>query len=88
MRLAVTDGTLTVLNVSYVSIAAKSGTAELGTQKKYIYSWVVGFFPYDHPRYAFAALLERGPATATVGATAAMKNMFEWMSIYDADYLK
>lgn len=88
MRLAVTDGTLTVLNVPYVSIAAKSGTAELGTQKKYINSWVVGFFPYDHPRYAFAALLERGPATATVGATAAMKNLFEWMSIYAPDYLK
>ena len=88
MRMGVTEGTLTVLNVPYVSVAAKSGTAELGTQKKYINSWVVGFFPYDHPRYAFAALLERGPAAATVGATAAMKNLFEWMSIYDADYLK
>ncbi len=87
MRQGVTEGTITGLNIPSVQVAAKTGTAELGTQKKYINSWVVGFFPYDHPRYAFAVLLEKGPAKATVGAQVAMKNFLEWAGIYASNYL-
>ncbi|HYC82969.1 MAG TPA: penicillin-binding transpeptidase domain-containing protein, partial [Candidatus Paceibacterota bacterium] len=46
MRLAVTQGTAKGLSMEDVSVAAKTGTAELGAKKQFVNSWVVGFFPY------------------------------------------
>ncbi|MDQ5912506.1 MAG: penicillin-binding protein 2 [Patescibacteria group bacterium] len=88
MRQTVTEGTMRQLNVPYVKVAGKSGTAQLGVAKKQINSWAVGFFPSDAPRYAFAVLLERGPNTATEGGTAAMALWLDWMNIYASEYLK
>ncbi len=79
MRMAVTSGTLTSLNFPQLQIAAKSGTAEVGSRKNYVNSWVVGFFPYEKPKYAFAIILEKGPAVYTEGAQAAVKRVFEEM---------
>lgn len=87
MRQTVTDGTMRLLNVPYVKVAGKSGTAQLGVSKKQINSWAVGFFPFESPRYAFAVLLERGPNTATEGGTAAMALWLDWMNVYANDYL-
>ena len=88
MRQTVTEGTMKQLNVPYVKVAGKSGTAQLGISKKQINSWAVGFFPIESPRYAFAVLLERGPNTATEGGTAAMALWLDWMNIYASEYLK
>jgi penicillin-binding protein 2 len=88
MRMTVTDGTMRQLNVPYVKVAGKSGTAQLGVAKKHINSWAVGFFPSDAPRYAFAVLLERGPNTATEGGTAAVALWFDWMNVYNPQYLQ
>ncbi|PIR57897.1 MAG: hypothetical protein COU71_01535, partial [Parcubacteria group bacterium CG10_big_fil_rev_8_21_14_0_10_38_31] len=41
MRMAVTDGSAKGLNFSNIKIAAKTGTAEIGS--KYVNSWVIGF---------------------------------------------
>ncbi len=53
-----------VLNNLPVKVAAKTGTAEFGIKTKDGYStthaWVIGFWPYDDPKYAFAVLLEGG----------------------------
>lgn len=87
MRQTVTGGTIQLLNVPYVKVAGKSGTAQLGVAKKQINSWAVGFFPAEEPRYAFAVLLERGPSTATEGATAAVSLWLEWMNLYANEYL-
>lgn len=87
MRQTITDGTMKQLNVPYVKVAGKSGTAQLGISKKQINSWAVGFFPFESPRYAFAVLLERGPHTATEGGTAAMALWLDWMNIYASEYL-
>ena len=90
MRQGVTSilGTAANLNIPDVAIAAKTGTAELGTLKKYVNSWVTGFFPYDKPRYAFAAIMEKGPSTNTVGALYVMRQLFEWMAVNTPEYLK
>ena len=88
MRMGVTEGTASGLALSGVSLAAKTGTAELGTQKRYVNSWVVGFFPAQKPRYAFAVMMERGPRGNTVGATYVMRQFLEWMSVYAPEYLK
>lgn len=76
MRMAVTDGTLTLLDFPDIEIAAKSGTAEVGSSKQYINSWSTGYFPYDNPRYAYAIVLEKGPSEYLEGASAALQRFF------------
>ncbi len=88
MRMAVTGGTASALNIYGVKIAAKTGTAEVGGAKKYVNSWVIGFFPYENPRYAFAVVMEKGPYANLVGAPAVMRQFFDWMGIYTSEYLK
>ncbi len=88
MRLTVTAGTMQALNFPFVKVAGKTGTAQLGLNNRYINSWAVGFFPYEKPRYAFAVMLEKGPADATMGATAAMTEWFNWMNVYEPEYLQ
>ncbi|MEX0910020.1 MAG: penicillin-binding transpeptidase domain-containing protein [Candidatus Paceibacterota bacterium] len=78
MKLAVEDGTARGLNYSDLEFGAKTGTAEVGTTKGFVNSWVIGFFPYENPRYAFATVLEHGPSKNLIGATAAMRNFFDW----------
>ncbi|MEK7208790.1 MAG: penicillin-binding transpeptidase domain-containing protein [Patescibacteria group bacterium] len=88
LRLAVTNGTAGGLNVPYVDIAAKTGTAELGTTKEAVNSWVIGFFPYDQPRYAFAVTMERGHRENTVGGVFIMRQFFDWLADTAPEYLK
>jgi penicillin-binding protein 2 len=88
MRESVASGTETGINVPYVSVAGKTGTAELDTAKKYINSWATGFFPYEHPRYAFAVVMERGPHANTIGGVFVMRQMFDWMHANTPEYLK
>ncbi|MDP2651501.1 MAG: penicillin-binding transpeptidase domain-containing protein, partial [bacterium] len=76
------------LNIPAVKVAAKTGTAEVGSGKKYVHSWSTGFFPYDNPRYAWAIVLEKGPSTNTLGATSIMRHVLDWISIYAPEYLE
>lgn len=86
MRLAVTEGTATGLSLPAVRVAAKTGTAELGVAKDKVNSWVVGFFPYEEPRYAFAVVMESGPSSNLVGGVAAMRRVLDWLAIYKPEY--
>ena len=88
MRLAVTQGTAAGLNVPYVKVAGKTGTAELGITKLYVNSWVVGYFPLEKPKYSFAVLMERGPRANTVGATSVMRQCLDWMKLNKPEYLQ
>ena len=88
MRLGVMEGVAVGLNTPDVKIAAKTGTAELGSQKQFVNSWVTGFFPYDNPKYAFAVIMERGPVANTTGSLYVMRGLFDWMAINTPEYLK
>ncbi len=88
MRLAVREGTVTGLNVNYVQVAGKTGTAEIDAGKRYINSWVTGFFPYENPRYAFAVIMERGPYSNDIGGVFVMRQMLDWMNQNTPEYLK
>lgn len=88
MRQAVTYGTAVALNVPYVKVAAKTGTAQLGVAKNKINSWVIGFFPYENPKYAFTVLMEAGPSTSSVGAPFIMRQLLDWMSINTPEYFE
>ena len=87
MRLAVTEGTAAAVSVPFVQMAAKTGTAQVGTRNQFMNSWVIGFFPFEHPRYAFAIVLERAPAGTLTGAPAAMRAFLDWMSAHAPEYL-
>jgi len=86
MRQAVTFGTAVGLNVPYVEVAAKTGTAQIGLAKNKVNSWVVGFFPYENPKYAFTVMMEAGPSTNSVGATSIMRELLDWMSTNTPEY--
>ena len=88
MRLSVTEGTALSLNIAGTEIAAKSGTAELGTSKEKINSWMTGFWPYNNPRYAFAVMMEKGTAHYLIGAGAVMRQTIEWMKENTPEYFR
>ena len=88
MRMAVTEGTCTALNIPSVKVAAKSGTAQVGYGNTNTNSWVIGFFPYENPKYAFALVMERGPKAASGNATRVMSEVIDYMSVYTPEYLK
>ena len=88
MRRGVLYGVATALNTNSVNIAAKTGTAELGAKKDFVNSWVTGFFPYEHPKYAFAIVMEHGPVHNLVGATYVMRQMVDWMAVNTPEYFK
>lgn len=88
MRQAVTAGTAKGLNIPQVVVAAKTGTAEVGISKKRVNAWIVGFFPYDNPKYAFAVVMEKGPRKNTVGGLFVMRQLLEWMAVNTPEYIK
>lgn len=81
-------GVAAALNTQAVKVAAKTGTAELGSQKQFVNSWVTGFFPYDQPHYAFAIIMEKGPVTNLLGASSVMRQTLDWMALNAPEYLK
>jgi penicillin-binding protein 2 len=88
MRTGVREGTTVALNVPYVTVAAKSGTAELGVSKANVNSWITGFWPYENPKFAFAVLLEHGSVHNLIGAAAAMRGQLDWMNVHTPEYFQ
>ena len=83
MRQTVTDALARILDFPYISVAAKTGTAQVGARNQYDNSWVIGFFPYENPRWAFAVVLERGPEGAGERAVNVMRDLF--LSLHNED---
>ncbi len=79
MKLSAEEGSARALLRADMSFGGKTGTAELGTKKEYVNSWVVGFYPYDRPKYAFVLLMEKGPRDNLFGASPIMSQFFAWM---------
>lgn len=88
MRQVVTDGTGGLMNVSYVKVGAKTGTAQTGRNNEYINSWSMGFFPYENPRYSFAVLMERGPSGAELSASFVTRQILDWIRVNRPEYFE
>ena len=92
MRLAVTsdrrDATAKSLNIAGIRIAAKTGTAQIGTRNQFMNSWSVGFWPAENPRYAYAAVLERAPAGTLSGAAPGLVPFFYWLIANYPEYIE
>ncbi len=76
MREGVTSALAWEVDLPYLSVAAKTGTAQVGIHNQYDNSWVEGFFPYINPQYAFAVVLGRGPSGKGEKATVVMSEFF------------
>lgn len=87
MRQSVTGALAGAINLPYVSVAAKTGTAQVGAHNEFDNSWVEGFFPYESPRYAFAVVLERGPAGAGEQSVNVMRSLFESLYAEGSPYV-
>jgi penicillin-binding protein 2 len=86
MRDVVTVGTAQTLNIPDITVAAKSGTAQVDNKTK-VNSWVIGFWPYESPRYAFVLLAEHGPKTGTPNVSRAMRPVLDWL-VQTKQYMK
>lgn len=87
MRQTVTSALAQALNFSYLRVAAKTGTAQTGTKNQFDNSWVIGFFPYDNPQYAFAVVLERGPSGSGSQAVNVMQQLFDSLYLENSPYV-
>ena len=88
MRETVTRGTAQVLNVSYVSVAAKTGTAQVGRGNSFMNSWTTGFFPAENPTYVFVVMMDTAPSTNETGASSTMRNVLDWIQNNDPDFFQ
>lgn len=79
MRLAVTSplGTGKLLNESSIRFAVKTGTAQVGARNEYINTWIMGFFPYEKPHYAFIMMMDKGSDVQAAGAPFASYLFFQ-----------
>jgi penicillin-binding protein 2 len=88
MREGVLEGTGVALNFPTVHFATKSGTAQVGISKQKTNSWITGFFPYEHPRYAFTILMESGPKNGAITAAHVFRPVVEYMIANTPEYLQ
>lgn len=86
MRMAVTDGTAKGLSDLNFEVAGKTGTAEIG--KKYVNAWLIGFWPYENPRYSITVVLERGDPHNLVGGVYVARQLLGWMQWNTPEYIK
>ncbi|MEK7564050.1 MAG: penicillin-binding transpeptidase domain-containing protein [Patescibacteria group bacterium] len=87
MRQTVTEGTAVSLNVPYVQVAAKTGTAQLGLAKNRVNSWIMGFLPYENPKYTFVIMMESGPLDSG-SASSVMRELLDWMYNNTPEYFQ
>ena len=89
MRLGAEEGTSVGLSdLSFVHVAGKTGTAQLGLHNEYYNSWAVGFFPYEHPKYVYAVVMEHGPSGNLYGAIYAMHQALTELHSTAPEYFK
>lgn len=86
MRQTVLRGTATVLNVPYVQISAKTGTAQVGKGRKFMNSWSTGFFPSDDPTYAFVVVMEMAPSTNEAGASRVVRSVVDTIQNQEPEF--
>ena len=87
MRDGVTSALAQAIHLPYLAVAAKTGTAQVGTRNQFDNSWVEGFFPYQNPEYSFAVVLERGPSGSGEDAVNVMQELFDALHAEGSAYV-
>lgn len=86
MQQAAQEGSAIAVNVPGIRIAGKTGTAQLGSRNEHMNSWVVGYWPTDKPKFAYAAVLEKAPAGTLRGAAPALQSFFRYLVNEQPEY--
>lgn len=89
MRESVRTGVVYTLRNNSIEIAAKTGTAEFGIKDENgeytkAHAWVMGFFPYQDPKYVFVFFQEAGGLGSTSGKVA--NEFINWLAEYDDSF--
>ncbi len=71
MSRVVEEGTGTAAALSGITVAGKTGTAEVGANREFTQPWFIAFAPVDEPRIAIAVTVERQPPGSAGGTVAA-----------------
>ncbi|MEK7082845.1 MAG: penicillin-binding protein 2 [Patescibacteria group bacterium] len=66
MRQVVTEGTARSFNDMPIAVAAKTGTAQVGSASPH--AWFVAFAPYEKPEIAITVMIEHGGEGSSVAA--------------------
>ena len=69
MQGVVTNGTAAGVFPADENVAAKTGTAEVGSQAQYTTDWMVAFAPADHPQVVVAVVAPFQPSSQTGAQT-------------------
>lgn len=85
MRQTALRGTTQSLDLPFVEVASKSGTAERGINRSEVNSWAIGFWPYEDPQYAFMVMVERGPPEYRFAVSRVMSRLLRWMNEQEMD---
>ena len=88
MRQGVATGIATAVNFPFVHVAAKTGTAQVGSHNEKQNAWMVGFWPYENPHYAYAVVLEHMPANTPIGGSIVMSDFFNALHTEAPEYLQ
>lgn len=63
------------------SVALKTGTAQYTTKEKRWHSWIAGFGPLPHPRFAFVVVFERASAGGGEACAPVLETMLRQLAI-------
>jgi penicillin-binding protein 2 len=88
MRQAVESGSAGNLGRVPFKVAAKTGTAELGVSKDRVNSWIVGYFPYENPKYSFTVMMESGRRENVIGGLYIALEALNWIAENRQEYLE
>ncbi len=89
MREGVMEGTSVGLNdMSFVHLAGKTGTAQLGFHNEFYNAWAVGFFPYENPKYVYVVVMEHGPSGNSLGGIYAIHQFLETLHSAAPEYFQ
>ncbi|MES2225964.1 MAG: penicillin-binding transpeptidase domain-containing protein [Patescibacteria group bacterium] len=89
MRLGATEGTSVGLSdLSFVQLAGKTGTAQLGFHNEFYNSWAVGFWPYNNPKYVYVVLMDHGPSGNAYGGIYAVHQALQELHSTAPEYFQ
>ncbi|PIY97009.1 MAG: penicillin-binding protein 2, partial [Candidatus Kerfeldbacteria bacterium CG_4_10_14_0_8_um_filter_42_10] len=76
LRQAVTSGSASALQNVPVSVAGKTGTAQIGNENR-THAWFTGFAPYESPEIVITVIVEKG-GEGHAAALPVAKDGFNW----------
>lgn len=85
MRMAVTEGTAVAVQSAKWRLAGKTGTAQVGKNKDRYNKWMIGYGPYNRPRYAVSVVLRGVPDSQDPRAVRIFQRVMDEVALIEAE---